>query len=236
MNILACRGISLMVCDMAGTVINEGGIVYKTLFNTLKNNDVPVQENEIKNWHGLQKVEVIDNMINKYVFEDLQEQKQIKKNCYEEFENNLNEAYFGEHSKIGLIDPELPTFFNRLRCNGIKIALNTGYNRTLQRDIIKHLNMTEYVDDIIASADVKMGRPAPYMIHRLMERHNIMNVKYVAKIGDTRNDMLEGKNAGCGITIGVLTGAGNKKDLRDADLLVDKITNIDITSNDGFFL
>jgi len=24
MNILACRGISLMVCDMAGTVIDEG--------------------------------------------------------------------------------------------------------------------------------------------------------------------------------------------------------------------
>ena len=116
-----------------------------------------IQENEIKNWHGLQKVEVIDNMIDKYVFEDLQEKKQIKKNCYEEFENNLNEAYFGEHSKIGLIDPELPTFFNRLRCNGIKIALNTGYNRTLQRDIIKHLNMTEYIDDFIASAAEKAG-------------------------------------------------------------------------------
>ena len=80
MNILACRGISLMVCDMAGTVINEGGIVYKTLFNTLKNNDIPVQENEMKNWHGLQKIEVIDNMIDKYVFEDLREKKQIKKN------------------------------------------------------------------------------------------------------------------------------------------------------------
>ena len=202
---------------------------------------MPVKATEIDDWHGLQKEAVIDNMVNKYLTIDRSSKTarkltKIKNTCYKEFEENLNEVYFGEHSKISLIDPELPTFFNRLRCNGIKIALNTGYNRTLQRDIIKHLNMTEYVDDFIASADVKMGRPAPYMIHRLMERNNIMSVKYVAKIGDTRNDMLEGKNAGCGITIGVLTGAGNKKDLRDADLLVDKITNIDITSNDGFFL
>ncbi len=28
--------ISLMVCDMAGTVINEHGQIYKSLFNTLK--------------------------------------------------------------------------------------------------------------------------------------------------------------------------------------------------------
>ena len=34
MNILAYRGITLMVCDMAGTVINEGGLVYKTLYET----------------------------------------------------------------------------------------------------------------------------------------------------------------------------------------------------------
>jgi len=81
-----------------------------------------------------------------------------------------------------------------------------------------------------------MGRPAPYMIHRLMERHDIMNVKYVAKVGDTRNDMLEGKNAGCGINIGVLTGASSAGELLDADLVVDKITNIDMIIEDGFFL
>jgi len=245
MNILACRGISLMVCDMAGTVINEGGVVYKTLYNTLKNNDIPVKATDITNWYGLQKEEVISSMVNKYlsgagVFstnsKTVKKINQIKSHCYDEFEENLKEAYFGEHSKIEIIDPNLPNFFNRLRFNGVKIALNTGYNRTLQRDIINHLQMEDYIDDFISSEDVKMGRPAPYMIHRLMERHNIMNVKYVAKVGDTRNDMLEGKNAGCGINIGVLTGVSSASELLDADLVVDKITNIDMIIEDGFFL
>jgi phosphonatase-like hydrolase len=244
MNILACRGISLMVCDMVGTVINEGGVVYKTLYNTLKNNDIPVKATEISDWHDLQKEEVISSMVNKYLsgptygsrYFEQENLNQIKSHCYDEFEENLKEAYFGEHSKIELIDPNLPNFFNRLRFNGVKIALNTGYNRTLQRDIINHLQMEDYIDDFISSEDVKMGRPAPYMIHRLMERHNIMNAEYVAKVGDTRNDMLEGKNAGCGINIGVLTGVSNAGELLDADLVVDKITNIDMIIEDGFFL
>ena len=96
--------------------------------------------------------------------------------------------------------------------------------------------MTDYIDDFISSDDVKMGRPAPYMIHRLMERHDIMDVKNVAKVGDTRNDVLEGKNAGCGITIAVQTGAGTTKDFLEADMIVDKITNIDMVVDDGFFL
>ncbi len=65
-----------------------------------------------------------------------------------------------------------------------------------------------------------------------MERNDILSVKYVAKVGDTRNDILEGKNAGCGITIGVQTGAGTTKDLLGADFIVDKITNIDMVVDD----
>ena len=66
MNILACRGITLMVCDMAGTVINEGGLVYKTLYETLKNNNIPVKKSDINDWHGQQKQQVIKIIICKH--------------------------------------------------------------------------------------------------------------------------------------------------------------------------
>jgi len=235
MNILACRGITLMVCDMAGTVINEGGLVYKTIYNTLKGNNIPVKTTDIDNWHGKHKLEVINDMIDKYLPNDMHK-GEIKNYCFEEFKVNLDDAYFGEHSRISLIDPELPNFFQRLQLNGVKIALNTGYERDFQKKIINHFNMNEYVDDFISSGDVSMGRPYPYMIHRIMERNNILSVKHVAKVGDTKNDVKEGKNAGCGITIGVQTGAGTMMDLLEADLIVDKITNIDMVVDDGFFL
>ena len=235
MNILACRGITLMVCDMAGTVINEGGLVYKTLYETLKNNNIPVKKSDMNDWHGQQKYKVISDMIDKYLPHEMYKDD-VKNYCYDEFDVCLNDAYFGAHSSISLIDPELPNFFQRLRFNGVKIALNTGYERNFQKKIINHFNMTEYVDDFISSGDVRMGRPYPYMIHRIMERNDIISVKHVAKVGDTRNDVLEGKNAGCGITIAVQTGAGTTKDFFEADMIVDKITNIDMVVDDGFFL
>ena len=235
MNILACRGITLMVCDMAGTVINEGGLVYKTLYETLKNNNIPVKKSDMNDWHGQQKYNVISDMIDKYLPHEMYKDD-VKNYCYDEFDVCLNDAYFGAHSSISLIDPELPNFFQRLRFNGVKIALNTGYERNFQKKIINHFNMTEYVDDFISSGDVRMGRPFPYMIHRIMERNDIISVKHVAKVGDTRNDVLEGKNAGCGITIAVQTGAGTTKDFFEADMIVDKITNIDMVVDDGFFL
>ena len=220
---------------MAGTVINEGGLVYKTLYETLKNNNIPVKKSDINDWHGQQKQQVISDMIDKYLPHEMYKDD-VKNYCYDEFHVCLSDAYFGAHSNISLIDPELPNFFQRLQFNGVKIALNTGYERNFQRKIINHFNMNEYIDDFISSGDVRMGRPYPYMIHRIMERNNIISVKHVAKVGDTRNDVLEGKNAGCGITIAVQTGAGSTRDFLEADMIVDKITNIDMVVDDGFFL
>ena len=220
---------------MAGTVINEGGLVYKTLYETLKNNNIPVKKSDMNDWHGQQKYKLISDMIDKYLPHE-RYKDDVKNYCYDEFHVCLSDAYFGAHSNISLIDPELPNFFQRLQFNGVKIALNTGYERNFQKKIINHFNMTEYVDDFISSGDVRMGRPFPYMIHRIMERNDVISVKHVAKVGDTRNDVLEGKNAGCGITIAVQTGAGTTKDFLQADMIVDKITNIDMIVDEGFFL
>jgi phosphoglycolate phosphatase-like HAD superfamily hydrolase len=64
------------------------------------------------------------------------------------------------------------------------------------------------VDDVIASNEVKKGRPYPYMIEQLMQRAGVSNPMEVAKVGDTTVDIEEGKNAGCAFVIGVTWGAG----------------------------
>jgi len=54
--------------------------------------------------------------------------------------------------------------------------------------------------------------------------------KSVVKIGDSKADMQEGKNAGCGTTIGVLTGAESKENLLEAgaDIVLNSVMEIDI--------
>ena len=44
-------GTKLLVCDMAGTLINEQGIIYESLYKCLKNNNMDVKKEDIVTWH-----------------------------------------------------------------------------------------------------------------------------------------------------------------------------------------
>jgi len=63
----------------------------------------------------------------------------------------------------------------------------------------------------ITASDVNKGRPSPDMILLAMEKLHIINPNSVVKVGDSIVDIMEGKNAGCGINIGVTTGAQNEE-------------------------
>ena len=229
MSILLKHNIKLLVCDMAGTVINENGIIYKSIGTTLKKMGYYVSPEDEKSWHGREKRAVLFDHIYKQCG-DIPETKYMipevnkaEKLLIEELEKN----YF-KNNQIKLIDENLLNFFDKLRMDNVKIALNTGYPKSLQNKIITNLNLEDRIDGFISSEEVEYGRPAPYMIHRLMERFEISSVDNVAKIGDTANDMLEGKNAGCKLTIGVLSGADKKEDLLEhSNLVINKITDLD---------
>ena len=224
------NNISLLVCDMAGTVINEHGQVYKSLFNTLKKLGYNPDINELENWGGKHKRQILTQEIYKtvargeYIPVDLMFKVD---EAEEKLIEDLRYNYFNK-SGISLVDDGLFNFFDCARINGIKIALNTGYPKDFQKEIINHFNLDLHVDDFISSEEVKYGRPYPYMIHELMTRFDIQNPRHIAKVGDTKNDMKEGANACCGINIGVLSGFENKNALFEsgADVVVNKITDL----------
>ena len=64
------------------------------------------------------------------------------------------------------------------------------------------------------------------MVQTAMQRCRVMDAKTVAKAGDTARDIEEGLHAGCGLAIGVLTGAADEKGLwkAGADLVLKDIT------------
>lgn len=212
--------IKMLVFDMAGTTINENGIVYETLFETIKSFGLNVSRNDIPKWHGLNKYEVLNNHLET---NSIIEQKKIA----DIFNNSLKEKYFFDN-KVKLISPILPLFFNRIRENDIKIGLNTGYPHEIQSAIINKLGMYEFIDDSVSSDQVPFGRPYPYMIQKLMNNNNITNKNTVIKIGDTKNDILEGLNADCRASIGVLSGAESKIMLESAgaDAIINTVVDI----------
>jgi phosphonatase-like hydrolase len=219
------RSIKLLVCDMAGTTVNEGGIVYKTLYNTIKGYDIYIKPEEMKNWYGVNKTEVLQHFINRD--NEYKDNETILPQMLNSFKKNLKKSYF-EDNGVKLMDPNLPHLFNSFRSRGIKVALNTGFSVDIQEALIDKLNMNNFIDGYISSESVPYGRPEPYMIRELMKRFEIEDPKSVVKVGDSINDILEGKNTNCGNSIGVLTGAENRVNLLDngADIVLDSVMDL----------
>tara|TARA_B100000963_G_scaffold299282_1_gene271281 strand:+ start:2441 stop:3112 length:672 start_codon:yes stop_codon:yes gene_type:complete len=213
---------------MAGTVINENGIIYNSLEKVLKNMGCVITNDMKESWYGQEKKRVLVDTLYEMDNKNFHERnlKYLLAKAERELEMELNKNYF-ENGEIEIIDPSLFDFFANLRINGVKIALNTGYNSNLQKRIIEEVGLKGCIDDYISSDMCRFGRPYPYMIHNLMERNGIYDVKNVAKVGDTINDMWEGRNAGVGLRIGVLSGAETREKLQPhSDVVINKITDL----------
>lgn len=202
--------VRMLVFDMAGTTINEKGLVYKTLYGTMKDYGLDVSRKDIAEWHGKNKYEVLYSNV---IRSDMVNKEVGIQQLYANFRRNLKTAYF-EDSNIELMNPKIPVLFNKIREGNILIGLNTGYDSDIQTRIMKKLDMHEFVDDWVSSSEVERGRPSPDMINLLMYRNCIRNAVGIIKFGDTLNDIEEGINAKCRSSVGVLSGADNEEVLR----------------------
>jgi phosphonoacetaldehyde hydrolase len=94
--------------------------------------------------------------------------------------------------------PEALTCFEELRRRGIKIGTTTGYPRATAEQIWDALAMAGFQSECnVVADDTPTGRPAPWMIFRVMQELDVFPPESVVKIGDTAADIEEGLNAGC---------------------------------------
>lgn len=223
---LSRLGIKLVVCDMAGTTVEEHGLVYKVLRESMVHHGLTVSVDEMHPWHGAAKGAVVRHFIESkgYRGTDL-----TPDTIDATFEDRIQAAY-AEPGAVSHIAPNLPDWVADLHASGIQIALNTGYPINIQEKLIDGLGLANLVDHWISASQVAAGRPAPFMVHRLMEASGVVDVKQVCKVGDTVNDIAEGRNAGCGFTVGVLSGADDAAALlaAGADLVVPDVTSLRI--------
>ena len=114
--------------------------------------------------------------------------------------------------------PGVKEMMENLRNNGVYVVLNTGYDRKTASSLLLKLGWEtgRDIDGLVTADDVSNGRPQPDMIYKAMNICGITEPQEVLKAGDSTIDIEEGKNANCGLTIGVLTGAQNETQLKTA--------------------
>lgn len=223
--------ITLVACDMAGTTIDEHGLVYRALADAVQHiAGARPSDADVQDWMGADKAEAIGALVLTVGGTPTPE---LVRRGFEAFKAVLA-GYYADEPPVAL--PGVEEALAELRGRGVKVALTTGFSRDVAEPLLACLGWAVasetgapervagdggptlgdsprlLLDAVVCSDEVAAGRPAPYMIHRAMERTGVQDVREVLAAGDTVNDLLAATNAGV-TAVGVLTGKLGRSDL-----------------------
>lgn len=210
--------IKLAAFDIAGTTVDDGGAVYDALRRAVEELGATVAETDLAHWMGTDKVTAITNLAR---LGGVDLTPAAAHDAFRRFQAILADSY--------RVAPPAPVpgaeeAIARLQAGGVKVALTTGFDRTVVEPLLQSLGWGHegqpgdhavVLDAVITTDDVPAGRPAPYMIFRAMERCGVDAVADVLAAGDTSVDVQAANNAGA-ISVGVLSGQTPEAVLREA--------------------
>lgn len=203
--------IKLVIFDIAGTVIEDAGQVPTAFTATLGNYGIEVTGDSIREVRGASKREVIRRFVERRFGESNADITALTEEIYNSFRSTLS----GLYKKDGVREIAGATeTFTWLRHRGIRVALNTGFDRVITELLLESMHWgRDLINAVVCGDDVRQGRPAPDLIFRAMEMCAITSIDQVANVGDTVLDLRAGQNAGVRFNVGVLSGAHTKEQL-----------------------
>lgn len=212
-----------MVFDMAGTTIDEDNVVYKTLQKAITKSGINVSlDFVLEVGAGKEKFKAIQDILTKLGYKTADASA-----IFEDFKVMLDDEYAALNVKP---IEGVESLLIQLKASNITVVLNTGYNSKIANLLLDKLNWKKgiHYDALLTANDVINGRPHPDMIYKAMELMNIKDASTVLKAGDSAIDIEEGKNANCGITIGVLSGAQSRAQIEKVNptYIIDSLASI----------
>jgi len=176
--------------DLIGTTIQDtntnGSIILDSFQKSFLENGYTINKETLNQQRGKRKREAIDTIL-----QEANMNLSLTDSIYARFLSFLNESV---HSFTEM--PKASAVFKILQEKNIKVGVGSGLPSSFINTLIHHLGWQPQNFDYIGSSDdLPAGRPNPIMILQAMEQLAIINSTEVLKIGDTKVDILEGKNA-----------------------------------------
>ncbi|SDL85653.1 phosphonatase-like hydrolase [Catalinimonas alkaloidigena] len=197
--------LQLIVFDLSGTTVEDHQGVQRCLQDALRDAaDVTISLEAANRVMGIPKPVAIRQL--------LEEQQHpadaaLIETIHARFQERMIAYYRSDprvHEKAGVSET-----FRTLQEHDIRVVVNTGFDRSITDVLLEHMGWQHQglIDGSVTSDEVAAGRPAPDMIFRAMELTGVTSAAHVGKVGDTASDLQEGTAAGCGLVVGVTTGA-----------------------------
>lgn len=220
--------IQLVVFDIAGTTVRDNGSVAEAFITAFRDFGFEMPLEEVKKVMGFRKLDAINILLEKFA-PALKDEDVLIDRIHTRFIDKMIEFYMNDETLAPF--PHAESVFAALHRQGIKIALNTGFTRSITDTILHRLrwdDRSSLIDRVICSDEVAQGRPYPDMIEVLMGDLGIESPASVLKVGDTEVDVEEGRNASCGTVVSVTTGAYTREQLLpyQPDFIIDDLEEL----------
>ncbi|NUP15214.1 MAG: phosphonatase-like hydrolase [Streptomyces sp.] len=202
------RDTRLVVLDMAGTTVADGGLVERAFAAAARHVGADPDDgiDHVRATMGESKISVFRHLFGE------EARAQAANKAFEAAYAELVDA--GEVAAL----PGAREAIEELTAQGRTVVLSTGFARPTQDAILAALGWQDLVPLTLCPADAGgRGRPYPDMVlTAFLRTRAVDSVHEVAVVGDTSYDMLSGVRAGVGVVAGVLTGAHDANALRAA--------------------
>lgn len=186
----------LVVFDLAGTTMEDDGTVAETFREVLSASGLSCSDEQIAQVRGASKREA---------FRRLTHDEATAERLFHTFLAALRKHY--ERVPPREV-PGTTAIFAWLREQGVKVALNTGFERDMVTSLLDGLGWAaDGFDAIVCGDEVRSGRPSPGMILEAMRRTGVSDASQVMAVGDTTLDLQAGTAARAGWVVGVTSGA-----------------------------
>ncbi|MGF1667424.1 MAG: HAD family hydrolase [Acidimicrobiia bacterium] len=200
--------IRMAVLDIGGTTVHEEGAVLGAFHDALVDvghlDDLDDAMKTVTTTMGMSKIEVF-----RMILDDEDEAGRANTAFEHAIEERITE---GEMLPM----PGAIEAIDWLKGQGIAVVIATGFAPSSRDRLLAHLGWSD-VPDLAASPGGRLrGRPYPDVILDALITLGVDDVRQVAVVGDTANDLLAGHRAGAGIVAGVLTGSHGRSQLEAA--------------------
>ena len=180
--------IDTVLFDLDGTLLNTKPLIDKSFIHTFEHfrPDYKLSDEELDSFFG----PTLYQTFSRYSNDEEEIQAMIQ--FYRDF-NVPN------HDSMVSPFPQAKETVKDLHKKGIKVGVVSSKKTDLVMHGLEIFGMLEYMDIVIGADEVKNHKPAPDGILLAKEKLNSKNVLYV---GDTKNDIIAGKNASvktCGV-------------------------------------
>lgn len=203
--------VQVVVFDLAGTTVKENFDVQRILKNAFGKARLEITIEQANKVMGIPKPVAIRQLLEQLKHDSINDE--IIRTIHADFVTDMIRFY--EHDQSVQENVGVTETFKKLKQQGVKVVVDTGFDRPIVDALLNRMGWSAngLIDGSVTSDEVAHGRPYPDLIYRAMEITGVLDVKTVAKVGDTISDLQEGQAAGCGWVIGIASGAFSKSQL-----------------------